>query len=139
MADRSVSTFAPLLHLLLLLWTLATIASSSSIAEDRDSSSQPNHATSKPSGIPTPSPSSSPSPVPSPAPSPAKGWSYKIDPLTKRRDKLTTRFHDGQQGLVLVMSDEFETQGRDFYSGRDDLFEAVEKPDDTNQAIQFCK
>eukprot|EP01038_Epipyxis_sp_PR26KG_P013556 gene13556-18192_t len=35
------------------------------------------------------------------------------------------------------MSDEFNEEGRDFSVGKDKLFEAVQKPDFTNEAIQF--
>ncbi len=39
--------------------------------------------------------------------------------------------------LHLVMSDEFEEDGRSFAIGDDPVFEALNKPDNTNQAIQF--
>ena len=41
--------------------------------------------------------------------------------------------------LALAMSDEFNTDGRKFNHGSDKLFEALQKPDDTNEAIQFCR
>jgi len=46
------------------------------------------------------------------------------------------RYHDGKH-MSLVFSDEFNDDGRGFGPGEDDVFEAIEKPDDTNQAIQF--
>ena len=40
--------------------------------------------------------------------------------------------------LELVMSDEFNSDGRDFSrGGGDDKFEAVQKPDESNQGLQF--
>jgi hypothetical protein len=59
-----------------------------------------------------------------------------IDPDTKV--KTVRRRKDGTN-LKLVFSDEFNVEGRSFEPGKDPHFEAVEKPDDTNQAIQFCK
>ena len=35
------------------------------------------------------------------------------------------------------MSDEFNVDGRAFATGKDKLFEAMEKPDNTNEALQF--
>ena len=46
------------------------------------------------------------------------------------------RHHDGKL-LALVMSDEFTEESRGFGPGQDNIFEALEKPDDSNQAIQF--
>jgi len=46
-------------------------------------------------------------------------------------------YHDSSRVLELVMSDEFNEEGRSFGYGKDSKFEAIEKPDDTNQAIQF--
>jgi hypothetical protein len=45
--------------------------------------------------------------------------------------------HHGHRMLSLVMSDEFNIDNRSFADGDDLLFDAVEKPDDSNQAIQF--
>jgi hypothetical protein len=45
--------------------------------------------------------------------------------------------HHNGRSFHLTMSDEFNVDGRSFSAGSDHLFEAVEKPDDTNQAIQF--
>ncbi len=59
-----------------------------------------------------------------------------IDSRTHKDYKL--RQTDGKR-LELVMSDEFETPGRSFAPGEDPVFEALYKPDDTNEAIQFCK
>lgn len=61
---------------------------------------------------------------------------YSIDPDTDENDRILRRRHDGML-LKLVFSDEFEEDGRSFAAGADDIFEAIEKPDDTNQAIQF--
>ena len=41
--------------------------------------------------------------------------------------------------LKLVASDEFNKDGRSFEKGMDKMFEAVNKPDNTNEALQFCK
>lgn len=59
-----------------------------------------------------------------------------IDPDTTATE--TTRFSDSKR-LSLVMSDEFTVSGRSFAKGNDPKFEAVEKPDNSNQAMQFCK
>ena len=37
------------------------------------------------------------------------------------------------------MSDEFNVENRKFDDGLDPIFDAVQKPDNTNEAIQFCK
>ncbi len=50
----------------------------------------------------------------------------------------TLRIADGAE-LQLVMSDEFNLDGRRFGPDSDEeLFQAVHKPDLTNDAIQFC-
>jgi beta-glucanase (GH16 family) len=49
-----------------------------------------------------------------------------------------TRLYDSKK-LTLVMSDEFNKPGRSFAKGDDPNFEAVQKPDDSNQAMEFCK
>eukprot|EP00598_Pedospumella_elongata_P002282 CAMPEP_0184971486 /NCGR_PEP_ID=MMETSP1098-20130426/3712_1 /TAXON_ID=89044 /ORGANISM="Spumella elongata, Strain CCAP 955/1" /LENGTH=503 /DNA_ID=CAMNT_0027493617 /DNA_START=31 /DNA_END=1542 /DNA_ORIENTATION=- len=59
-----------------------------------------------------------------------------IDSYTSVESYSVTRKTDGRQ-LSLVMSDEFEVDGRQFGKGKDKLFEAIEKPDNTNEAIQF--
>jgi hypothetical protein len=41
--------------------------------------------------------------------------------------------------LALAMSDEFNTDNRKFDRGSDKFFEALQKPDHTNEAIQFCR
>lgn len=46
--------------------------------------------------------------------------------------------HDGRI-MELVASDEFKVSGRSFESGYDAMFEAMTKPDDTNDSLQFCK
>jgi hypothetical protein len=46
--------------------------------------------------------------------------------------------HRDMKILSLVMSDEFEQEGRRFEKGFDEFFESIMKPDDTNNAIQFC-
>jgi hypothetical protein len=59
-----------------------------------------------------------------------------IDPTTKQL--IRARKIDGKI-LHLVMSDEFEEEGRRFESGHDNFFEAINQPDNTNQAMQYCK
>jgi hypothetical protein len=51
--------------------------------------------------------------------------------------KRIIREYDGKI-LDLVMSDEFTVEGRKFGKNDDAIFEAIEKPDNTNEAIQFC-
>jgi len=58
-----------------------------------------------------------------------------IDPATESVYKVLTR-NDGKT-LSLVMSDEFNTENRKFDDGMDPNFDAVHKPDYTNEAIQF--
>lgn len=58
-----------------------------------------------------------------------------IDSSTPVKSRI--RRKDGKR-LQLVMSDEFNEEGRNFASSNDPFFEAVEKPDNTNEAIQFC-
>lgn len=60
-----------------------------------------------------------------------------VDPDTPAAMLVTARLRDGSP-MQLVMSDEFSADGRSFSKGDDALFEAVEKPDDSNEAIQFC-
>ena len=60
-----------------------------------------------------------------------------IDSDTPEELWSTTSLRDGST-LQLVMSDEFTRDGRSFAKGQDPLFEAVEKPDNSNEAIQFC-
>lgn len=57
-----------------------------------------------------------------------------VDPETK--ELTISRYQDGKH-LNLVMSDEFNSENRAFSEGKDKMFEALEKPDDSNQAIQF--
>ena len=59
-----------------------------------------------------------------------------VDGDTPVTARTVERRHDGRK-LKLVMSDEFEKGGRTFGPGEDGVFEAVEKPDDSNQAMQF--
>ncbi|KAJ1426235.1 beta-glucan synthesis-associated protein-domain-containing protein [Ochromonadaceae sp. CCMP2298] len=59
-----------------------------------------------------------------------------VDKSTDEEFRNTIRRRDGKQ-LHLVMSDEFLEEGRSFEKGRDTLFEAVSKPDNTNDALQF--
>lgn len=59
-----------------------------------------------------------------------------IDPETTVLTKV--RQADGKV-LALVMSDEFRESNRGFGPGEDIIFEALEKPDDTNESIVFCK
>lgn len=63
--------------------------------------------------------------------------------FTRYIDKMTSissimRRRDGKR-LDLVMSDEFQEDGRHFEKGKDKFFESITKPDMTNQAMQFCK
>lgn len=60
-----------------------------------------------------------------------------IDSATPPESWAVARKSDGRV-LTLVMSDEFEVAGRQFGKGKDKFFEAIEKPDNTNEAIQFC-
>ena len=57
-----------------------------------------------------------------------------IDPATTISE-ITSYYDNSKQ--ILVMSDEFNIEGRGFASGQDPLFEALEKPDFTNEALQF--
>lgn len=59
-----------------------------------------------------------------------------MDSDTPKSKWETRRLHDGRS-LKLVLSDEFEEEGRSFGASDDKYFHAVEKPDDTNQAIEF--
>lgn len=52
-------------------------------------------------------------------------------------DALQTRARHSGRRLNLVFSDEFEESGRSFGAGDDRFIEALEKPDYSNQAIQF--
>jgi hypothetical protein len=61
------------------------------------------------------------------------GW---IDPETVLRTKISQR--DGRR-MELVASDEFKISGRNFEPGHDKMLEAMTKPDDTNDSLQFCK
>lgn len=59
-----------------------------------------------------------------------------IDPDTKVLTKV--RQADGKL-LALVMSDEFREPNRGFRADEDAIFEALEKPDDSNESIVFCR
>jgi beta-glucanase (GH16 family) len=48
------------------------------------------------------------------------------------------RKRDGKK-LELVFSDEFEIPDRSFRKGDDPVFEALFKPDDSNEGLEFCK
>ena len=52
-------------------------------------------------------------------------------------DITTYRRHDGAL-LNLVMSDEFSIDGRKFTKGEDEIFESIDKPDDSNQGMHYC-
>jgi beta-glucan synthesis-associated protein KRE6 len=55
-------------------------------------------------------------------------------PVSKRS---TTRFHDGAN-LTLVMSDEYEVNGRSFGPGEDAFFEAIDQPgQETSKELQY--
>lgn len=60
-----------------------------------------------------------------------------LDSDTNTRYSTISRYSDGAE-MTLVMSDEFNLENRKFSKGSDLLFEAVHKPDHTNEAIQFC-
>eukprot|EP01039_Chlorochromonas_danica_P004434 gene4434-4858_t len=57
-----------------------------------------------------------------------------IDPETPYLTK--TRQADGKK-LTLVMSDEFNQEGRGFASAEDEIFEALDRPDNSNESIQY--
>ena len=59
-----------------------------------------------------------------------------IDPGTTLHTK--SRPKDGTI-LHLMASDEFNDDGRAFGKGMDQMWEAITKPDNTNEALQFCK
>lgn len=59
-----------------------------------------------------------------------------IDEDTKQDVHTIVRHHDGKV-LNLVMSDEFNTGGRGFLPGEDNVWEAITAPDYTNAAIEF--
>ncbi len=59
-----------------------------------------------------------------------------IDPETSIGVLTTRRRKDGRK-LALRFSDEFNQEGRGFGPGEDPWFEAVEKPDESNQSIEF--
>lgn len=63
--------------------------------------------------------------------------SYKIDKTTHLNDLITKRHKDGKENIKLVMSDEFNLPNRNFNIGKDDIFESINKPDNSNQALQF--
>lgn len=65
----------------------------------------------------------------------AKSKSELIDPNTVAT--TVYQYHDNKL-LHLVMSDEFEDNGRRF-DQKKGIFNAVMKPDNSNDAIQFCK
>lgn len=59
--------------------------------------------------------------------------------IDKDTTKTTISSYATSKHLSLVMSDEFNVPGRSFQKGKDPNFEAIEKPDDSNQAMEFCK
>lgn len=61
-----------------------------------------------------------------------------IDDDTPIDVQTIVRHRDGRK-LGLVMSDEFNKENRSFSKGMDPMFEAIEKPDHSNEAIQYCK
>merc|ERR1719230_1421222 len=54
------------------------------------------------------------------------GW---VDPDTKKQDRITKSFYTGKQ-FEVVMSDEFEVEGRSFADGHDPMWCAMDKSDD---------
>ena len=63
------------------------------------------------------------------------GW---VDPDTPEHATRTTSYADGTE-LELVMSDEFEDEGRTFHDGEDPRWTALEKDDYTNAALHYYK
>ena len=61
-----------------------------------------------------------------------------VDKDTDKDNFLIRRNYDGKD-LQLVMSDEFNEANRRFDDGNDKFFDAIQKPDNTNEAIQFCE
>ena len=59
-----------------------------------------------------------------------------IDPTT---DIHTIQRPKDKVSLQLVASDEFNVADRSFAKGQDRMWEAITKPDNTNEALQFCK
>lgn len=62
-----------------------------------------------------------------------------IDIDTNSQHYHISSYNNVNQIYELVMSDEFNAENRAFDKGSDKLFEAIQKPDNTNEAIQFCK
>ena len=59
---------------------------------------------------------------------------YQIDPDTPSIAAQTNwRSLKDDKMLDLVMSDEFNEEGRSFETGKDPVFEAISRPDDVNQ------
>ena len=61
------------------------------------------------------------------------GW---VDPDSLPEDMYTSSYHDGST-YDLVMSDEFEVDGRRFDDGHDPRWTAIHKDDYTNNALQY--
>jgi hypothetical protein len=59
-----------------------------------------------------------------------------IDQSTPDEHRSLIRRHDNLK-LNLVMSDEYEEEGRRFDGNRDNIFSSLHRPDDSNQALQF--
>ncbi len=59
---------------------------------------------------------------------------FTIDPETT---ELSVKRRSDGKLLELVMSDEFNEDGRSFGKGEDDVFVALDQPDNVNQAIEF--
>jgi len=62
-----------------------------------------------------------------------RGW---VDKATPEEAKTIVSLTD-QKPMELVMSDEFEVDGRSFADGEDDRWTALEKNDYTNDALHF--
>ena len=62
-----------------------------------------------------------------------------ISPIDSDTPVATIERYTDSKLLSLVMSDEFSVDGRSFQKGADPHFEAIQKPDSTNQALQFCE
>jgi hypothetical protein len=61
-----------------------------------------------------------------------------IDSDTPEADRTIVRYKDGVV-LQLVMSDEFQEDGRGFGPNEDPIFEAINSPDTENSALEYCK
>lgn len=61
-----------------------------------------------------------------------------IDPDTPTSARTTTSYRDGGT-YELVMSDEFNEEGRDFSDGHDPRWTAIDRPDTVNDPLEYYK